>query len=281
MLAFGPAASVSWAQQALAQGPQGVQVTDADMESEAARVPEAARRTVFSKPQNVSSAVSNLYTRRALALEAEKAGLDKNPQTAAALRIARDRVLSDARIAQIDAAAAPDGKALEAYARTLYNAQPQRFQALEEVRVRHILIRSSEPGAKATAEKLLAELKNGADFASLAREKSGDPGSAAQGGELGFIAKGKTVPQFEQAAFALQKPGELSPVVESSFGFHIIELEERKPAGVRPFEDVKEGLMADARNKVLEDARSAKSSALLKDANFNEAAIEAFSGRYR
>lgn len=273
--------SCAWAQQSVVQGADGVQITDADLTAEVLRIPGAAESKVFGKTENVSAAASNLYTRRALAAEAEKAGLDKDPQVIASLRIARDRVLSDARIAQIDKAAAPDAAALEKYARAQYNAKPEQFRAPEEVRVRHILIRSTEPDAKATAEKLLADLKAGADFAALAKEKSGDPGSAAKGGELGFIRKGQMVPAFEQAAFALQKPGELSPVVESSFGFHIIELEEKKPSGLLPFDEVKQGLMDSARVKVLEDARAAKAAELLKDAKFDEAAVEAFSSRYR
>ncbi|XAH22990.1 peptidylprolyl isomerase [Xylophilus sp. GW821-FHT01B05] len=273
--------SCAWAQQAVLQGASGIQITNADLTAELLRIPGAAESKVFSKPETVSAAASNLYTRRALAAEAEKAGLEQDPQVIASLRIARDRVLSDARIAQIDKAAAPDAAALEKYARAQYNAKPEQFRAPEEVRVRHILIRSTEPNAKATAEKLLADLKAGADFAALAKEKSGDPGSAAKGGDLGFIKKGQMVPAFEQGAFALQKPGELSPVVETNFGFHIIELEEKKPVSLLPFDEVKKGLMDDARAKVLEDARAAKSAALLKDAKFDEAAIEAFSSGYR
>jgi parvulin-like peptidyl-prolyl isomerase len=81
--------------------------------------------------------------------------------------------------------------------------------------------------AKQKADQLLAELQKGGDFAALAKANSDDPGSAVKGGDLGWVPHGKTVPEFEQAAFALQ-PGQLSAVVKSQFGYHIIKLLERK-----------------------------------------------------
>ncbi|MFE8643463.1 peptidylprolyl isomerase [Sphingomonas sp. NCPPB 2930] len=267
--------------QTLVQGPSGVKVDTSDVVSEAARVPEGPRRSYFGKPQGVSASASNLYTRRVLAFEAEQEKLDQIPEIAAALRIARDKVLSDARIAQIDKAAVPNPQALEAYARSVYAAKPERFRQPAESRVAHILIRLSEPNAKAQAEKIRADLQAGADFATVAKEKSGDPGSAVKGGELGFIKAGQTVPAFESAVLALKQPGDLSPVVETNFGFHIIKLEETKPARALSFEEARDALIAEAKVKLVEDARAAKSAKLLEEAKFDESAIENFSARYR
>lgn len=104
----------------------------------------------------------------------------------------------------------------------------------EEIRARHILL-SVPPGAtqaqvdsiRATAEDLRDRALAGEDFSALARDHSEDPGSAVQGGDLGFFERGLMVPPFEEAAFALQ-PGEISDVVRSDFGFHVIKLEERR-----------------------------------------------------
>ena len=93
---------------------------------------------------------------------------------------------------------------------------------LREIRASHILIKKG-PNAQKTAEDLLAQLKKGADFAALAKAKSDDPGTAQRGGDLGYFASGQMVPEFEKAAFKL-KVGELSQVVETSFGYHIIKL---------------------------------------------------------
>ncbi|MCS4510981.1 peptidylprolyl isomerase [Xylophilus ampelinus] len=273
--------SFSASAQTLVQGPSGIAIDASDVASEASKVPEAPRRSYFGKPQGVSASASNLYTRRFLAVEAQQEKLDQLPEVAAALRLARDKVLSDARIAQIDQAAVPNPEALETYARSVYAAKPERFRQPAQARVAHILIRSAEPDARAQAEKIRAALQAGADFASLAQEKSGDPGSAPKGGELGFVKPGQTVPGFEAAVLALKKPGELSPVVETNFGFHIIKLEEIKPARTQSFEEAREALIAEARVKLVEAARAAKSAKLLDGAKFDEAAIEAFSARYR
>jgi foldase protein PrsA len=109
---------------------------------------------------------------------------------------------------------------------------------IEQVRARHILIKQDEKDAEKKAKEILEKLKAGEDFAALAKEFSKDPGSAAKGGDLGFFPKGVMVPEFEQAAFTL-KPGEISELVKTQFGYHIIKVEEKKNEVIK-FEDVKE-----------------------------------------
>ena len=91
---------------------------------------------------------------------------------------------------------------------------------------------------KAKADDILSQLKKGADFDDLAKKNSQDPGSSAKGGDLGWIVRGQTVPPFEQAAFA-QKPNELSGVVESTFGYHIIQVLEHQAAHLQTLDEVK------------------------------------------
>ena len=103
----------------------------------------------------------------------------------------------------------------DAQLRADYNSRRNEFQTPERVKVRHILLKadaSNDAQVKSKAEALLKQIQGGADFAKLAKENSQDPGSAPQGGELGFIVKGQTVPEFEKAAFSLQ-PGR--PAVSS------------------------------------------------------------------
>jgi peptidyl-prolyl cis-trans isomerase C len=126
-----------------------------------------------------------------------------------------------------------------------YSGNPQQFAVPEQVRARHILIKV-EKGAtedqKAAARKKIEEVRTkaegGADFAELAKESSEGP-SAPKGGDLGFFGRGRMVPAFEKAAFAL-KPGEISGVVETPFGYHIILVEEKKEGGTVPKEEVAE-----------------------------------------
>lgn len=109
----------------------------------------------------------------------------------------------------------------------------------EEIEVRHILVETEEE-----AREILTLLEQGADFGELARERSQDPGSAAEGGHLGFSPRGENVPAFEEVAFALEK-GELSEPVETNFGYHVIELLDRKPGRAVVFAEVKEQVRAD------------------------------------
>ncbi|MFC5403909.1 peptidylprolyl isomerase [Cohnella soli] len=103
----------------------------------------------------------------------------------------------------------------------------------KQVKASHILVATKEE-----ADKILADLKAGKDFATLAKEKSTD-GSKDKGGDLGFFGAGQMVPEFEKAAFALKK-GELSDVVQSQFGFHIIKVTDIKEAVVKPYDEIKD-----------------------------------------
>jgi peptidyl-prolyl cis-trans isomerase C len=129
---------------------------------------------------------------------------------------------------------------------TFYQQNPQYFQQGEQVRASHILIQvpkdadaATKATARAKAESLLKQVKAGKDFAALAKENSQDPGSAAQGGDLGFFAKGQMVGPFNDVAFAL-KPGTVSDIVETDFGYHIIKVAEKKPGRTVPLDEAKQ-----------------------------------------
>jgi peptidyl-prolyl cis-trans isomerase D len=134
--------------------------------------------------------------------------------------------------------------------RQAYAQQQDRFRTPERARVRHILIKTVDrpaseiPALQKKAEDLLAKLKAGADFAELAKQNSEDPGSAQKGGDLDWITRGQTVPEFEQAAFTL-KMKELSGLIKTQYGFHIIQVLDRQPARLRPFEEVRGELAAE------------------------------------
>src|SRR6204780_4480352 len=131
-----------------------------------------------------------------------------------------------------------------------YQTHQKDFQVPEEVKVRHILIKvdpkadaKTDAAAKQKAEDLLKQIKGGADFAALAKANSDDPGSKDAGGELGMIQRGVTVPAFESAAFSLQ-PGQISDVVKTQFGYHILKVEEKQTAHLKPLEEVKAQILA-------------------------------------
>lgn len=132
-----------------------------------------------------------------------------------------------------------------------YNSHQQQFQMPEQVRVRHILVKvpsgadaKTVAAAQAKAEGILQQLQHGANFAELAKKYSDDPGSKTEGGELGFIQHGTTVPEFDKTAFSLA-PGQLSGVIRTQFGFHVMQVEEKQPAHVKPVDEVHDQILAD------------------------------------
>ena len=159
-----------------------------------------------------------------------------------------ERLRSDARndmciTKMLDAEAANAPPVTEADVKTFYDSNPDKFTRGETVRASHILIKVDEKADGATRTKARAQIeavqkraKAGEDFAKLAQEHSQD-GSAAQGGDLNYFTKDQMVPPFANAAFAL-KPGEVSDVVTTQFGYHVIKVTDHKPAGAVPLEQV-------------------------------------------
>jgi peptidyl-prolyl cis-trans isomerase C len=258
----------------LARAPGGVQVTAADILSEVNKMNPAIRQDFFKAPENVQQVTNNLLVRRILAAEAQKEKLDNDLVVQAGLAVAKDRVLSDARLNQMDKANEPNEKAIEAYARNKYQANFEKFQVPAQSRASHILIEKKDDNSIKEAQELLAKIKGGAKFEDLAKEFSKDPGSAARGGDLGFFGEGRMVKPFEDAVKALGKPGDISDVVESQFGFHIIRLEERQAKTTRSFEEVKPQLMAESRSELLSQKRVQKVQDISKTMTFEKDAIE-------
>ncbi len=145
-------------------------------------------------------------------------------------------------------------------ARKYYDEHQSEFGTPEERQASHILItikpgasQSEQDAAKAKAESLLHQVEqNPAKFAELARKNSQDPGSAANGGDLGFFGRGMMVKPFEDATFAL-KVGEISGLVKSDFGYHIIKLVAIKPSRVQSFDEVREGIVNKLRQQKAAD----------------------------
>ena len=144
----------------------------------------------------------------------------------------------------LDAQVADKIKVSDKEIKEFYEANPNLFEQEERVHARHIL-KMVEPNASAIErdkkkrelEEVLRALKNGSDFSDLAMKYSDDP-SKIMGGDLGYFTRGRMVKPFEDAAFAL-KPGEISGIVETQFGYHIIKVEDRQQARTIPYEEIK------------------------------------------
>lgn len=264
------------AQTILVQGKEKV-VTTTDILVDGQRIPPESRATVLLDSTAVTQIAKNLYVRRVMSDSAEAAGMAKDQMIAAALQLAREKVLSDAWLARIDKENTPSNDVLEKMARSAYLAKPERFKQEEQIRAGHILIGENQSGGQETAKKILTELKAGADFENLARMRSSDRSSAEKGGDLGFFGRNVMAPEFEAAAFLLEKPGQLSDVVRTRFGYHIIKLQERRAAGIRPFDDVRNQLIDEARIAVQQNARVNAAQKIDQTATVNHVSIKEFS----
>jgi parvulin-like peptidyl-prolyl isomerase len=131
-------------------------------------------------------------------------------------------------------------KVEEAEVRAYWEKHPEEFTTPRQVRARHLLVKaagnpSDDQKALQRAEQILARVRGGDDFAKLAGELSEDTATKEKGGDLGFFVKGRMAPEFEAAAFAA-KPGEVVGPVKTTFGYHLIRVEEIREPMLRPFE---------------------------------------------
>jgi peptidyl-prolyl cis-trans isomerase C len=261
--------------QPLVSGKDGLSLTAEEVIADLneRKVPKDTQERVLSNPDNLRRLTVNLYVRRVLAERARKQGIDKEPEVAKMLTMASERLLSEMLLGR-SVGAPPDDAALEQLARNEYNASAEKFKIPEEIRVRHILIERKRPEVVKVAKDVLAKLKDGADFEKMAAEYSDDPGSKAKGGDLGFFPRGRMERPFDEAAFALAKPGDMSGLVETKFGLHILRLEDRRPASQRPFAEVKDELVRTVATRVLNDRRTAIVNAV--EVPMNNEAIDAF-----
>jgi peptidyl-prolyl cis-trans isomerase C len=158
---------------------------------------------------------------------AEKQGIANRDDVKRRLAFDHNRVLMEAMLTDTAKAALTDDAMHK-----VYDEATKQMASEQEVHARHILV-ASEDEAKAIEE----QLKKGADFAALAKEKSKDPG-AADGGDLGYFTKDQMVPEFADAAFKLEK-GQISDPVHTQFGWHVIKVEDKRTKPTPPFDQVK------------------------------------------
>jgi peptidyl-prolyl cis-trans isomerase D len=142
----------------------------------------------------------------------------------------------------------------DAQMRAAYSASMDNFRTPERAKVRHVLFMTQgksdadKKAAMTKAQAILKQLRGGADFADIAKKNSEDPGTAPKGGDLGYIVRGQTVPEFEKMAFAA-KINDISDIVTTEYGYHIIQVQERQPARVTPFDEVKAQIAADLKKQ--------------------------------
>lgn len=207
----------------------GTAITSEDFDREVKALPEYIRG-MADTPQGKKEMIDTLVMRELILQQAAKEGLDKGKEIDEKLAELKKRIVVDTYLKK---KVETDAKITDDELKKFYNQNLDKFKSGEQVKASHILVKGEQE-----AKDILAQLKGGATFEDLAKAKSVDS-SASKGGDLGWFGKGTMVPAFEKAAFGL-KEGELSGIVKSEFGFHIIKLTGKRAAGTRSFDESKE-----------------------------------------
>lgn len=226
LLAAGPALSQS---DPVVAKVNGMEIRESDLtmaEEDVGQNPQTQQLTGDAKRDYLVFYVADVML-VAKAAEGKKVGDQKEFKSR--LAFIRNKLLMETLLQQEGKAALTD-----AAMKKVYDDAVKQMGAEQEVRARHILV-PTEDEAKA----VLAEIKKGADFAELAKQKSKDPGAAAEGGDLGYFGKEQMVPEFAETAFKMDK-GQVSDPVKTQFGWHIIKVEDKRAKPVPEFTQVKE-----------------------------------------
>lgn len=217
------------------------------------------------RPEQYRDVLRGMIQEEILLQGAAAEGLEKDAAVAARLEQARRQVLIEELLRRHVLARA---EVTDEEARRMYEKNTPLFST-EQVHVSHIMVKS-----QAEAEAVLQDLKAGKDFAELAKAKSQDTGSAEKGGDLGAVRRGQTVQEFEEEAFRL-KEGELSPVIKTQYGYHILKGGAHETA-VQPFDEVKEQI----RRSLLQQKQRETFTAFMADLE-KKATTEIFEDRLR
>lgn len=211
----------------------GDTITTGDFQKELENLPPYLK-PMADTAEGKKELLDTMVVRELILQQARKDGLDKSPEVAAKLEELKKRVVVEAFLKKkVEENASVSDEEMKKF----YEENKEKFKSGAQVHASHILMKSEEE-----ARKVLKELKDGGNFEELARKHSIDS-AAAKGGDLGWFSKGSMVPEFEKVVFGL-KEGETSGIVKTQFGYHVIKLTGKRPAGIRTFDEVKEQIKA-------------------------------------
>ena len=253
-------------------------VTMQDLQQHLLLLPETERAKVLAGPNSIKDFLRRIYQNKHMAMAAEQLKLNDDPLVQAQWAVERQRILAEAlrehTRKQIEP---PDFAALT---REYYAVRRDEFRLPEQFKAAHLLKKvqcaCERDKQRQAIESLLVRLQAGEDFATLAKAESDDVGSAANGGDLGrWLKRQDLVAPFADAVAKLET-GQLSGVVETSFGFHVIKKLDEQPARSQSFDEVRESLEQRLRQNYVQEQLVKRSGNYLPpaDAKFNESALE-------
>ena len=259
--ATAPAAAPTAAKPAAPEG--DVIATYAGNRLDAARVTKemerlpAPSRAYLQAPDRKKQFVENMILNELLYAEGQKQGYDKDEDIDRQVNDLRRRLVVQRVVREFQ----KPPEITDEQAKKYYDDNPNLYSSTQ-IRASHILVKD-EAQAREIRDQLKADPSK---FAEIAKEKSTDKTSGAKGGDLGMFGQGRMVPEFERAAFAL-KPNEISDIVKTQYGYHIILVVERKEGERRPFDQVKEQIKATLRNKAIQEQQDKRYGDLKAAAN--------------
>lgn len=236
-----------------------VSVKIPDVLEELSTAPDQVQLQLRNNTDALRRMVESIYLRRALANQA-LAEIGHQTKIKKELEIIRERTLGDALLAHLTKDARPSDEAALSYARALYRAEPDKFMNSPEYRVRQIYFPTNSVdntcNARQTALEVLDRIRTGADFIAIATQHASSVESSSKGGDMGFIKPDNQDPEVAAALRKLDAIGQVSNLVVTPSAILILKLEEKRPARVKPFEEVQDELIKQAQIQVSAQART-------------------------
>jgi peptidyl-prolyl cis-trans isomerase C len=228
------------------------------------------QKLIEQNPQYKEQLLNQLVQSMVIADLARKAGYEKRPDVADQLKFYTNGLLATL---YIKTEVIDNIEVSEEDIKAFYKEHESEYQTPEMVQARHILFRvdsDTSPEEKKEilkkAEDILQRIKSGEDFAELAKEYSDDTITKENGGDLGFFGRGRMVKSFEDAVFALNS-GEVSEIIETKFGYHIIKVDEKKAAALEPYDTVKDSIKQKLSQERVQTAITEFTEKAMKDAD--------------
>ena len=215
------------------------------------------QRKIANKPEYLKSLIFDKLVLKKQEQEAIKLGLDKNALIQWKINNSRQNILSRELMLQQKNKITPP-KDIVLLAEQTYKTNPDQFVVKEKIKVAHILLKANDKDPellkkqRTRLEEIKKEITAGLDFAEAAKKYSDDKSNAGSGGVLNFFEQGRMVAAFDKAAFALEKSGDMSALIKTRFGFHLIKMLERKEKTIKPFEEVKAKLVGAEKSKYIQ-----------------------------
>jgi peptidyl-prolyl cis-trans isomerase C len=261
-----------------------MELTRADFNAALARVPEKLRFEFASSPKRVQAVLNNLLVTKTLAAQARAHGTRPAAPPPKGAGSDGERALAAGELKRIETDASrsfDDQKAaFEAKAKETYALEREKYRAPEEVRLSDIAVEIKDRGERAAlarAKEARERVVSGGDFAKVAREYSDDATTRDNGGALPFVSRGRLAREYADGVFALTRIGEVSQPIKGPSAYHVVRLEERRPARQLEFNEVRDRIMQTMRQRYIAEQRDLRIKEINTDATLevDQPAIDA------